>query len=117
MLQGTELLNQLRSAGACSRGELVRRCGYVRRDTDGREHLRLRAFYEELLAAVGIHLGDRGSGNGVSRRRGRRLTYRSHVHFNGDLMVGNAYTRLLDLQPGDELEIRPEGRGFRLIRR
>ncbi|NBW62411.1 MAG: AbrB family transcriptional regulator [Synechococcaceae bacterium WB4_1_0192] len=114
MLQGTELLNQLRSAGPCSRGELVRRCGYVHRDADGREHLRLRAFYEELLAAVGIHLGD---GRGSGRRRGRQLTYRSHVHFNGNLMVGNAYTRLLDLQPGDQLEIHPEGRGFRLIRR
>ena len=115
MLQGAELLERVRSLGDVPRSALVRGCGYSRRDRDGREHLLYTQFYEALLAAKGLQFSN---GNGADRsREGRRLSFRSHVHFNGNLMVGKAYTDLLDLQPGDSFEIKVEGQGFRLIPR
>jgi hypothetical protein len=36
------------------------------------------------------------------------------VQFNGNLMVGKAYTALLDLKPGDEFEIKLGRRQIRL---
>jgi len=37
------------------------------------------------------------------------------VHFNGNLMVGKAYTQQLDLKPGDSFEIRLEKGQIRLV--
>jgi hypothetical protein len=37
------------------------------------------------------------------------------VQFNGNLMVGKAYTALLDLKPGDEFQIKLGRKGIRLV--
>ncbi len=37
---------------------------------------------------------------------GRKLSYVATVQGNGNLLVGKAYTAMLDLQPGDEFEIK-----------
>jgi hypothetical protein len=37
------------------------------------------------------------------------------VQFNGNLMVGKAYTAMLDLQPGDEFDIKLGKRQIRLV--
>jgi len=37
---------------------------------------------------------------------GRKLSYVTKVQFNGNLLIGKAYTALLGLQPGDEFEIK-----------
>jgi hypothetical protein len=117
MLQGSDLLEKVSLMGSVSRSELVRSCGYNRLGPDGREHLCYSQFYKALLAAKGVTFHP-GAGAGPERsREGRRLSFRSHVHFNGNLMVGKAYTDLLDLQPGDSFEIKVEGQGFRLIPR
>ena len=44
--------------------------------------------------------GDGGVGKG-----GRKLSYVVTVQGNGNLLIGKAYTALLDLKPGDEFEI------------
>lgn len=39
------------------------------------------------------------------RRGGRSASYRLTVQSNGNLLIGSAYTKQLDLKPGDEFEI------------
>jgi hypothetical protein len=103
MLTGSDLLAKVKELGDASKSELVRECGYVSTKKDGSERLNFTAFYEALLEAKGMSLGDGGKGRG---KPGRELSYMAKVHFNGNLMIGKAYTDQLGLQPGDEFEIK-----------
>ncbi len=111
MLTGTELLAKVKELGEASRTELVRATGYVSPKKDGGERLLFSAFYDALLEARGITLG-RSPGEG---KAGRRLSYATKVQFNGNLMVGKAYTALIDLKPGDTFQIQLGRRQIKLI--
>ena len=65
------------------------------------ERLNFTAFYEALLEAKGINLGDSGVA-GIGKG-GRKLSYIATVQGNGNLLI-KAYTALLDLKAGDELK-------------
>jgi hypothetical protein len=104
MLTGSDLLAKVKELGDASKSELVRECGYVSSKKDGSERLNFTAFYEALLEAKGMSLGA-GSAGGRGKP-GRDLTYMAKVHFNGNLMIGKAYTDQLGLKPGDEFEIK-----------
>ena len=58
---------------------------------------------EALLEAKGLSFNDGGKSRG---KAGRTLSYMAKVQFNGNLLVGKAYTALLDLRPGDEFDIK-----------
>ena len=45
---------------------------------------------------------------------GRKLSYVATVQGNGNLLIGKAYTALLDLKPGDEFEIKLDRKQIRL---
>jgi hypothetical protein len=113
MLSGPELLAKVKELGDASKSELVRATGYFSTKQDGSERLNYTAFYESLLEAKGVSLG--GGGSRENRRPGRKLSYVTKVQFNGNLMVGKAYTALLDLKPGDAFEIRLGRRQIRLV--
>ena len=104
MLTGSDLLNKVKDLSDISKSDLVRSCGYVSTKKDGGERLNFNAFYEALLEAKGVSLGVGGVG-GVSKV-GRKLNYVATVQGNGNLLIGKAYTALLDLKPGDEFEIK-----------
>jgi hypothetical protein len=112
-LTGTELLAKVKELGDVSKSELVRECGYVSSKKDGAERLNFTAFYEALLEAKGLSFGE-GSGKGRGRG-GRTLSYSARVQFNGNLLVGKAYTAMLDLKPGDEFEIKLGRKQIQLI--
>jgi hypothetical protein len=112
MLTGSELLAKVKELGDVSKSELVRSCGYVSNKKDGSERLNFTAFYEALLEAKGLSFGESGKGRG---KGGRKLGYTTKVQFNGNLMVGKAYTAMLDLQPGDEFEIKFGRKQIKLI--
>jgi len=114
MLTGTELLAKVKELGDASKSDLVRSCGYVSTKKDGTERLNFTAFYEALLEAKGMSLGGGGSSGGKGRP-GRSLSYVTKVQFNGNLMVGNAYTAQLGLKPGDEFEIKLGRKQIKLI--
>jgi hypothetical protein len=114
MLTGTELLAKVKELGDASKSDLVRSCGYVSTKKDGSERLNFTAFYEALLEAKGMSLGGGGS-SGVKGRPGRSLSYATKVQFNGNLMVGSAYTAQLGLKPGDEFEIKLGRKQIKLI--
>jgi hypothetical protein len=112
-LSGTELLAKVKELGDAPKSELVRECGYVSIKKDGGERLNFTAFYEALLEAKGLSFGE-GSGKGRGKG-GRSLSYTARVQFNGNLLVGKAYTAMLDLQPGDEFEIKLGRKQIQLI--
>ena len=99
MLTGSELLAKLKELGNVSKSVLVRECGYVSTKKDGTERLNFTAFYEALLEAKGVALTP-------EKKAGRKLTNKAKVQFNGNLMVGKAYTGMLDLKPGDAFDIK-----------
>ena len=113
MLTGSDLLTKVKELADASKSELVRECGYVSTKKDGSERLNFTAFYEALLDAKGMSLG---AGGGTGRgKAGRSLSYGTKVQFNGNLMVGKAYTAQLGLKPGDEFEIKLGRKQIRLI--
>jgi len=113
MLTGQELLSKVKEMGDASKSELATACGYVSKKKDGSDRVNFSAFYEALLNAKGIDLGSSG-GKGVGKG-GRKLSYTAKVQFNGNLLVGKAYTAMLNLTPGDEFEIKLGRKSVRLI--
>jgi hypothetical protein len=113
MLTGSELLAKVKEMGDGSKSDLVRAAGYVSTKKDGGERLNFTAFYEALLEAKGVSLGE--GGGHVKGKAGRSLSYVATVQGNGNLLVGKAYTGLLDLRPGDEFEIKLGRKQIRLV--
>ena len=112
MLTGQELLAKVKEMGDAPKTELATACGYVSKKKDGSNRVNFTAFYEALLNAKGIDLGAGGKSVG---KGGRKLSYTAKVQFNGNLMVGKAYTAMLDLKPGDDFEIKLGRKSIRLI--
>ena len=110
-LTGSELLAKVKEQGDASKSDLVRAAGYVSTKKDGSERLNFTAFYEALLEAKGVSLGE-SNGKG---KAGRSLSYVATVQGNGNLLVGKAYTAMLDLRPGDEFEIKLGRKQIRLV--
>ncbi|MAN19584.1 AbrB-like transcriptional regulator involved in photosynthesis regulation [Synechococcus sp. A18-25c] len=103
MLTGAELLAKVKDLGDVSKTDLATACGYVSKKKDGSDRVNFTAFYEALLNAKGVDLGGGSAGVG---KGGRKLSYKAVVQGNGNLLVGKAYTAMLDLQPGDEFTIK-----------
>lgn len=110
MLTGNDLLAKVRELGDAGKSEIVRACGYVSTKKDGGERLNFTAFYEALLEAKGVEIGGATVGKG-----GRKLSYVATVQGNGNLLIGKAYTALLNLKPGDEFEIKLGRKQIRLV--
>ncbi|MCT0213035.1 AbrB family transcriptional regulator [Synechococcus sp. CS-1324] len=111
MLTGADLLAKVKEMGDVSKSEIVRACGYVSAKKNGSERLNFTAFYEALLNAKGV---DFSSWSKIGKG-GRKLSFTTKIQFNGNLMVGKAYTSLLDLKPGDEFQIKLGRKQIRLI--
>ena len=114
MFTGPELLAKVKELGDVSKSELVRECGYLSTKKDGSERLNFTAFYEALLNAKGVNLGTDSNGRSTGKG-GRKLSYTTKIQFNGNLMMGKAYTSMLDLKPGDEFEIKLGKKQIKLI--
>ena len=100
MLKGAELLAKVKElSGTASKSELVRDCGYTTINKDGSERLNFTAFYDALLEAKGVELGSKAT-------KGRKLTYKTKVQFNGKLQIGDGYVREMGLEPGAEFDIK-----------
>jgi hypothetical protein len=95
MLTGAELLSKVKKFGHLNKTELVRECGYVIKD-----RVAFTQFYEALLEAKGVDLGSK------TAKRGRGLTYKAKVQFNGKLQIGDGYLREMGYEPGAEFDIK-----------
>ena len=112
MLTGSALLTKVKDLGDVSKTDLATACGYVSKKKDGSDRVNFTAFYEALLNAKGIDLGGGNAGVG---KGGRKLSYVATVQGNGNLLIGKAYTAMLDLQVGDEFTIKLGKKAIRLI--
>ncbi len=112
MLTGSDLLAKVKELGDVSKSDLVRACGYVSTKKGGDERLNFTAFYEALLEAKGVSLGTGTAGVG---KGGRKLSYVATVQGNGNLLIGKAYTAMLDLKTGDNFQIKLGKKAIRLI--
>jgi hypothetical protein len=109
MLIGADLLARVKELGDVPKADLVRGAGYASNGKDGRERLNFTAFYEAMLEAKGIHLGD------STTKKGRKLNHRLTVQANGAITVSKGYTAQMDLKPGDSLEIKLGRKQLRLV--
>ena len=91
MLTGADLLSKVNDLGDVSKSDLVKACG----------------------EAKGVNLAS-GGGAGIGKG-GRKLSYVATVQGNGNLLVGKAYTAMLNLNPGDEFDIKLGKKAIRLI--
>ncbi len=101
-LTGEELLEKVKTLGNLTKEEKAKECGYYTLTSGGIERVNMMKFLNALIDAEGIELDGRQSKNG---RGGRSASYRITVQSNGNLLIGSAYTKQMDLKPGDEFEI------------
>ena len=102
MLVGKELLEKSKLLSKKSEDEIARGCGYV--GPSGR--VLRKSFYRALIEAKGYKLNSHSNGRPGNRSaRGRQAEFKTKVHGNGNLLIGNAYTKKLGLAPGKEFKI------------
>jgi len=101
-LTGQDLLDKVKELEGLSKEEKARECGYYTVTKNKIERVNMMKFYNALIDAQGIELDSAGNGHG---RGGRSASYRISVQSNGNLLIGSAYTKKMNLQPGDEFEI------------
>ena len=93
-LIGQELIDKVKDLDHLSKTEIAIACGYYR-VVNGETYPHFTEFYTALLDSKGIPLGPH-----------RKLSYRAMVQGNGNIVIGKAYTAMMDLHPGDEFDIK-----------
>ncbi len=101
-LLGDELLKKVKELEAESKEDKAKKCGYYTITKNGIERVNMMKFLNALIDAEGIQLDSTPSTNG---RGGRSASYRISVQSNGNLLIGSAYTKQMNLKPGDEFII------------
>lgn len=99
---GEELLKKVKELESLSKEEKAKQCGYYTVTKNGIERVNMMKFLNALIDAEGIQLDSSPSTNG---RGGRSASYRISVQSNGNLLIGSAYTKQMNLKPGDEFLI------------
>jgi hypothetical protein len=103
-LTGEALLKKVKELDNLSPDEKARTCGYYSITKTGAERVSMMKFLKALIEAEGRIKLDNKSKNG-NGRGGRSASYRISVQSNGNLLIGAAYTKQMELNPGDEFEI------------
>jgi hypothetical protein len=101
-LVGDALLKKVKELDHLSKEDKARTCGYSSPNEKGVERVNMMKFQKALLEATGLDLDGKTEGGS---RGGRNAGYRITVQANGNLLIGSAYTKAMDLKPGDAFEI------------
>ena len=101
-LTGEALVRKVKELENLSKEQKAKECGYYTVTKNGVERVNMMKFLNALIDAEGIELDGKQNVNG---RGGRSASYRISVQSNGNLLIGSAYTKQMDLKPGDEFEI------------
>jgi len=101
-LTGEALLKKVKELENLSKEQKAKECGYYTVTKNGVERVNMMKFLNALIDAEGIELDGKQTPNG---RGGRSASYRISVQSNGNLLIGSAYTKQMELHPGDEFEI------------
>ena len=103
-LIGLELAAKVKELDHLSKTEIAIACGYVSKMKDGSDRVDFASFYTAGLASKCITLGH------------RKLSYIATVQSNGNLLIGKAYTAMMDLDPGDQFKIKLDKNAITLTR-
>jgi len=98
-LEGEALLARARALSNRPEDQIARACGYV--GPSGR--LLKKSFYRALVAAKGYSVP--ASAAPAANSKGRQADFRTRVHGNGNLLIGQSYTRRMGFEPGQEFRI------------
>jgi hypothetical protein len=101
-LMGKALLQKVKELRNLSREEKAKACGYSSMTKKG-QRVHLRKFYQAVVEAKGVVLDSKSKP--TSSGRGRNASHRIKVQSNGILLIGSAYTKQMNLQPGDQFEL------------
>jgi AbrB-like transcriptional regulator len=101
-LTGKALKTKLKELSHLKKSETAKACGYYSVAKDGTIKVNLTKFYDAVLQSQGINIDETPKADG----RGREASYRATVHENGQILIGAAYTKVLNLVPGDKFEIK-----------
>ncbi|MBC1241611.1 tetratricopeptide repeat protein [Nostoc sp. 2RC] len=101
-LVGEDLLKKLKELENLSKEEKAKHCGYYTVTKNGTERVNMMKFLNALIDAEGIQLDSTPSANAHD---GRSASYRISVQSNGELIIGSAYAKQMNLKPGDEFVI------------
>tara|TARA_B100000212_G_C27028247_1_gene386192 strand:+ start:93 stop:449 length:357 start_codon:yes stop_codon:yes gene_type:complete len=115
MLVGKELLEQSKMLSNKSEEEIARGCGYIGPSGRVLRKSFYRAYIEAKYGKSSKRISAGRSGNRSSR--GRQAEFKTKVHGNGNLLIGQSYTKKLGLIPGQEfqIEIKKESKIINLI--
>jgi hypothetical protein len=101
-LTGKALKAKLKELSHLKKSETAKACGYYSVAKDGKIKVSLTKFYDAVLQSQGISIDDKPKADG----RGREASYLATVYKDGQILIGAAYTKALNLVPGDEFEIK-----------
>ena len=104
-LTGAALLEKCKKLEDLSYEEKAKACGYYFITANGKERISKVKFNKALLEALGISLNGDSKPKEKKRKRSPRTGYRLTVQCNGNLLIGAAYTKQMNLKPGDQFEI------------
>ena len=114
MLTGSELIAKTKELKDVTETEKVRACGYVTTSKNGKERCNFNAYYKAIAMAQGYKSSGDSDKNAIGKG-GRKLSYIATVQGNGNLLIGKAYTAILDLKAGDEFEIKLGRKQIKLL--
>ena len=116
MLTGSELIAKTKELKGVSESERVIACGYFSISKNGKKRKNYNAYYKAIAEAQG-YKSNGDNKEGAIGKGGRKLSYIATVQGNGNLLIGRAYTTLLDLKAGDNFEIKigKKGKAIRLL--
>lgn len=101
-LAGKALTAKIKELSNLTKSETAKGCGYYSVAKDGKIKVNLTKFYDAVLQSQGINIDEKSK----SDSRGREVSYLATVHQNGQILIGAAYTKAMNLVPGDEFEIK-----------
>ena len=103
-LTGDALLDAYKANKNASAHDLCKLTGYYSINKKGKEVCNIAGMQKAMLVAMDVNIGTGGAS--AKGRGGRKLSYTARVQGNGNLLVGNAYTAMLELEPGSEFTIK-----------
>lgn len=110
-LVGKELLQEVKAHSELSPKALAKRCGYHKTSDGGKIRVNTVEFYNALLEAKGLFLGEESNEGGA----GRKANYEVSLQANGSLLVGGTYTKLMGLEPGAKFEVKVGRKKIQLV--
>ncbi|AGY57807.1 AbrB family transcriptional regulator [Gloeobacter kilaueensis] len=111
---GRDLLQLIKQNPDKSARQLAEIAGYTTSTKSGQQRVKMLAFQKAVLEANNINFKG-GEEEVETVRGGRKATYRIQVQQNGNLLIGAAYTRQINLKPGTTFEIQIGRKHLKLV--